>query len=174
MPLIKRSSKKDFDDESEMESGKPKSLAIAYNTQRIAKKKKMAYGGPADRQDGAVDPEPRKPDDFRPPEDQYMADRFAKGGEVDSHYDSIADAIMRKKKMADGGEVDINSNAEETPSTLSPFDDDNSDAVLKELYDDDQIGPQPEDSNEIGDEREDEESDKFDMVSAIRKKMKKG
>lgn len=49
MPLIKGKSKKSFDKNiaTEIDSGKPKdqSLAIAYNTARMAKKKKMARGG---------------------------------------------------------------------------------------------------------------------------------
>lgn len=118
----------------------PKSLAVAYGAQRMAKKK-MAYGG------------------------------MAEGGEAEAHYDSIADAIMRKKKMADGGMVDIQENGEETPSTLSPFDDQNADAILKEMYDDEQLGSQPEDSNEMGDDIDSDDHDE-DMISKIRKRNK--
>lgn len=108
MPLIKSKSKEAFEKNvsKEMESGKPQkqSIAIAYNVQKHAKKKKkMAFGGEAeadgnpgtpkakpddrrldpkdymstDKWAGGPDPE-RKPDDKRLPEDEYMADQFDK------------------------------------------------------------------------------------------------
>lgn len=237
MPLIKKSSKKAFEQnvKAEMEANPEPSkhaqnLAIAYSTQRAARKKKMALGGavegpthsspkydrnpgtPAKKPDDYREPEgeymgqdwsygtapARKPDDRRLPKEEYMADHFAYGGMAEydgnpglprakaddrrlpvdeymaGHFarGGIAEAIMRKRKMmADGGEVDINENAEESGS--SPYDDMNNDAVLKELYDDDQISDQPEDSNEIGDPREEASENKLDMVDAIRKKIKK-
>lgn len=210
MPFLKKSNKK-----PSMNSGdKPQeqSLAVAYGTQRMSKKKKMAsggtvqsgspdmnfaYGGEAVRATGNPgtpkrkpddyrepeseymgkdwsygNPPARKPDDRRLPEDEYMASHFAEGGEVDSHYDSIADAIMRKKKYADGGMTGDDSR--ETPASLSPYDDDNYDAILKETYDTDQLSPQPTDSNEIGDEEEKDSENKHDMISEIRKRMKRG
>lgn len=153
MPLIKKASKKAFSHnvEAEMESGKPQdqSLAIAYSTQR-ASKKKMAYGGQVDRADGNPGLPQAKPDDHRLPQDEYMSNRMAEGGEVEEHYSSIADAILSKsRKSQDNGMVDINENAQE--SGQSPYDEDNHEAYMKELYDDDQLGPQPEDSNEKGD-----------------------
>lgn len=225
MPLMKSASKKAFGKnvETEMEAGKPQkqSLAIAFSTQRHNKKKKMAYGGKAEA-DGAVDPAPRKPDDKRLPEDEYMAGHFADGGEVDNDAEespevkaaatqeqddinrsiadrtrarqaegkpgyakggavhpmdlmsdderatSIADAILAKrKKMADGGMVDMDNKE----SDDNAFDDLNMDAVKKESYDDDQLSPQPMDSNETGDDREDESENHMDMVSAIRRKL---
>lgn len=151
MPLMKKASKKAFEHnvKAEMDAGKPQpqSLAIAYSTQRMAKKKHMAAGGTV--QSGSPDM------------------NYAKGGEVDSHYDSIADAIMRKKKYAEGGQVEPDNM--ETPASLSPYDDDNYDAVMKELYEED-MEDQPMDSNEKGDEID---SDKHDMVSQIRKRMKR-
>lgn len=119
---------------------------------------------------------PRKPDNKRPPEDEYMADHFADGGEVESldsddHYESIADAILAKKRKSmekpDSGSVDLDENAHE--DGRSPYDEDNLYATKKELYDDDQMSPEPRDSNEYGD---DIDSDEHDMVSQIRKKMK--
>lgn len=125
MPVIKKMSK-----EASSPASKADSLSVAYNTQRIARKK-MGPSAPV------------------------TADH-------EEHYSSIADAILKKKKMADGGMVEPDDN-EETPASLSPYDDDNEDAILKELYDED-LGPQPEDSDEDGD----------DMISQIRKKMKRG
>jgi hypothetical protein len=94
---------------------------------------------------------------------------YAEGGKVMQHPKSIADAIMGRRKakmMADGGEVDIEDNGMEIPDE---FDDMNEDATLKELYDDNQLESQPEDSNEHGDGIE---SDLHDMISSIRKKMR--
>ena len=207
MPLIKSKSKQAVSKniETEMDAGKPQkqSIAIALNVQRHAKKKKMAYGGEAQREDGYTGTPPRKPDDMRPPESEYMADHFAyggeavrddgypgqpakkpdnmrpegymsdkmtgqyaDGGEVEDHYDGIASAIMRKKrKMADGGMVDINENAQESGQT--PYDNDNSEAYKKELYDDDQLSDQPTDSNEHGDSDDD-----YSVSSQVRKRMR--
>lgn len=123
----------------------------------------------------AGSPPARKPDDSRPPMDSYMADHFAEGGEVsdDDFAGSIADAIMARKdrkKMADGGMVDLEANSEEVGR--SPYDEENAEAGNKEQYDLSQLSSQPEDSNEMGDDREDVESDEHDMISKIRSKMK--
>lgn len=84
-------------------------------------------------------------------------------------HEDMVDSIMKKrrKKFAEGGEVvDLEENSKEMPNE---FDDLNMDAAGKELYDDSQFSPQPEDSNLMGD---DIDSDEHDMVEAIRKKMK--
>ncbi len=136
----------------------------------------MADGGPV--KPPQPTPTPTVGDIIHYPKGASMAQGGAvasgASNDADEHYDSIADAIMRKrqaKKMADGGGVD--SNDEETPAMLSPFDDENAEAAMKENYGPQgQFHDQPEDSNEMGDEREDETSDKHDMVSAVRKKMK--
>ena len=177
MPLIKRPSKKAFDHnmKAEMDAGKPQdqSLAIAYDVQRRSKKK-MARGGMVEQDRMAADASApatpmRKPDNRRLPMDEYMAPKMADGGEVAPR--SISEAIMRKRKMmmAEGGEVDLD--CYEDPANPNGYDDENMDAVMKELYDDYQIGPEPMDSNEHGD---DIESDKHDMVSMIRRKMRMG
>lgn len=79
---------------------------------------------------------------------------------------SVAEAIMKKRKMADGGMVDLDSNSEEMSNE---YDELNMDAAGKEQYDDDQLSPQPMDSNEHGHSIEDE-LDKG-IVAAIRRKM---
>lgn len=224
MPLIKSKSKQAFGDnvKKEMDAGKPQpqALAIAYSTQRHAKKKRMAMGGavesptqskaysrnpgtPEKKSDDKREPEgeymgkdwsygsapARKPDDKRLPEDEYMAGHFAEGGQVnpdleeskkeltasdfmedDERAESIAEAIMQKRrKFADGGMVDLEANSEEDPNE---FYGENSDAAGEEQYDDGQISPQPGDSNETGDSREDESENKLDMVSRIRAKLR--
>jgi hypothetical protein len=86
------------------------------------------------------------------------------------HHDSVAAAIMAKRrKMAEGGRVDINENNEEQPNS---FYEQNEHEALDWDMDDDQLEDQPMDSNEQGDQREDDTEDKHDMISAIRRKMK--
>lgn len=133
-------------------------LAVAYAVRR--KPKKMAKGGMVEgaEDDSVVAPAPRKPDNHRLPEDEYMADHFADGG--------IVEKIMAKRRVPDG-QVDIQENGEEMPNQ---FDDLNEMAVKKELYDDEQLSPQPMDSNEHGDDLTD--ADAHDMVDMIRRKIK--
>ena len=101
---------------------------------------------------------------------------------------SIAAAIMARKRMANGGiadvsvpqheddssleegEVDIDDNGRELPNAYYGR---NEDKVLKENFDEDMMDmTQPMDSNERGDSRENATSDSHDMVSEIRKRMK--
>lgn len=73
---------------------------------------------------------------------------------------SIASAIMKRRKMAEGGQVEIEQNAEEMPNQMDEL----NEAALKENYDEDLSSvSQPDDSNEHGDKRE--------MIKAIRSKM---
>lgn len=98
---------------------------------------------------------------------------FAMGGMAmgDDASGSIVETIMKRRKMADGGMVDDDNM--ETPARLSPYDEDNMEATLKEIYDssEDQIGPEPMDSEGDSDEADEENQD--DMISAIRRRMKK-
>lgn len=104
---------------------------------------------------------------------EKRANAYAQGGmaDADDHYDSIADAILAKKRkakmMAEGGEVDLEANSEESPNEEDQM---SFEANGKEQYDLDQLDSQPMDSNEMGHDLPDE--DEHDMVSAIRKKMK--
>jgi hypothetical protein len=126
-----------------------------------------------------------KADNMRPSADEFMADHFAKGG--------VAQAIMRKKKYADGGMVDEDSRPdhtqigfdaikkekyadggmvdldEESEEHPNHYDDLNRDAANAEQYDDEQLSKQPMDSNEKGHPEEDEH-DKS-ITAAIRRKM---
>ncbi len=135
-----------------------------------------------------------------PEEKEYMKDKvemLAQGGKVKSamvqpepeaeeeHHASIAAAIMAKRRrMAEGGrvvpehpgdemlkegEVDIDDNARELPNAYYHQ---NEDEVLEHNFDADMMDvEQPMDSNQMNDPREDEESDRHDMVSRIRRKM---
>lgn len=134
---------------------------------------------------------------------EVMSDHFAKGGAVGEdmqpeeeaemeHHDSIAAAIMAKRaKMhahvdsgaldeddaadhmyADGGQVDIMDNGKEEASDAEYTM--RNKAALRENYDMPiEDATQPADSNMHGDEREDETSDKHDMVSKIRAQIMK-
>lgn len=83
---------------------------------------------------------------------------------------SIAHAILgKRKRMAEGGMVDLEANSEESPNMADEY---NFDANGKEQYDDSQLGLDPMDSNETGDEREDASENKHDMISSIRKHLK--
>lgn len=132
----------------------------------------FAKGGHVELDAMAADPQSR-------PDRGYGAiivkRKEAEGGEIspedeemDEHHSSIAAAIMAKRrKMAEGGSVNIDSNAEEQPNDYYS----QNQAALKENYDSDMDGvSQPMDSNEHGHELSDE--DAHDMVSAIRRKMK--
>lgn len=109
--------------------------------------------------------------------------RMARGGMIDMDEDdldedhsasprSLAMIVMKRRKMlAEGGQVDLERNSEED---LNNEDQMSFDAGLKEQYDLSQLDEQPEDSNEHGDDREDDEENKLDMIDAIRRKMKRG
>lgn len=114
-----------------------------------------------------------------PPVDEYMASKFAAGGFVDDQYDdelqdehdsSIAAAIMARKRMAEGGVVTIDQNAEETPSVMRS----RNFAALKENYDDDVDDVfQVEDSNEEGDKLDDEDENSMSTAQKIMRRMSK-
>lgn len=95
--------------------------------------------------------------------DSYSKDgiiRYARGGTVD--------AIMRRRRMAEGGEVDLQHNNGD--EHLNEEDQLSFQAARKKTYyDDSQMSDQPEDSNMHG---RDIESDEHDMVDSIRRKMR--
>lgn len=162
------------------------------------KMKRMAKGGHVDMEigegpeyDADMHPAHLEDDDDheRMPVDEYMsgemAGRYARGGEVSpeeeeemEHDADVASAIMARRRhmamggYADGGEVDIEENAQEEPNDYYS----RNEAALKENYDEDfEDMSQPEDSNEHDDMREEEEENDHDqdIVSAIMRKMKK-
>lgn len=164
----------------ESDSKDKPSLAIAFNMQSKKKAKKpmpdedhehddacMAEGGMCKMAQGGIMQAPDKEMGYPSQSHDLDPELY-----MEEHKpQSLAEAIMMKrhaKKMAEGGMVDIQSNGEEEGST--PYDDMNEEAAMKELYDDAQLSPQPEDSNEHGHDLSDE--DAHDMVSMIRKKLK--
>lgn len=140
-------------------------------------RRKMAFGGAVDSAPSThVSPFEAEEENSlarRMIEAEHEREALANGGlvsfEESEEYNSpvsIADEIMRKRRMSDGGQVDLEANSEESPN----FEDQQSfKANGKEQYDLSQLDPQPEDSNEHGD---DIDSDEHDMVSQIRRKMK--
>lgn len=199
MPLINKKKS----DQAIMKEGKAEkpSLSMAYNVQKMNKKKKMAKGGmvpngskadgnsgtPAAKPDDSRIPDSesmavrategsapaRKPDDKRLPMEDYMANHFAEGGDVDHHL-SIAESILRKRKMmAEGGEV---SDLDQEPLDEQDdhYDEQNMKAAESPLYDDSQLSKDPSDSNEHGDSAEDDSENTLDMISKIRAKLRKG
>lgn len=147
----------------------------AASRSSLASRVSDEYGsGP--EEDHVMHPEGLESDDdsMRPSEDEIMSSHFADGGEVEEeHHASIAAAIMAKDRemYADGGQVDIEMNAEEEPNQYYHQ---NEDAALKENYDSDMKDMcQPMDSNEHADERESSEENEHDMVSRIRSRMMK-
>ena len=185
-----------------MKAGKPQdqSLAIAYSIKKHSKKK-MARGGEVratednarDMREFADDKHQHMEDlhhedDFQTehmdtinmqkrPEDMRMEHKKALAhkneDEIEAHRGSIADDIMRSRRMqnaqtmSEGGMVDIDENEEEEPNQYYRANEE----ALKENYDSDMDDMhQPEDSNEHGDHLADE--DKMNMVDHIRAKLR--
>jgi len=190
MPLFSRKPKKI---EMDYKSTEKPSLAIAYGMKRRSPKK-MAEGGMVSKEYGSgpeMDMEPKmgmpkakypavaKEDydaedwaggsiadssstSMGPSEDEYDSDDWAGGG-------SVTDAVMRRRKarmMAEGGQVDLEANSEESPNMEDQY---SFDADKKEQYDLDQAD-YSKDDNQIGDD--DLPMDENDMVSMIRSKIR--
>jgi hypothetical protein len=117
-------------------------------------------------------------DQMGPPSSEYMdgnmRPQFAEGGEVDEDGDqTISDVIMKRRREQmnpdQSGMVDLDALSEEEPNQYVPIDG----KVANEMrYDDSQISPQPENSNQKGDELSDEDEHNESLLSAIRKKMR--
>lgn len=104
-----------------------------------------------------------------PPEDEYMADHdqlLAHGGEAHS----IVDRIMQRRRMAEGGQVDIDENEEEQPNEFY----EQNEAAMKENYDEamDDIDEGHSPSIDDPEESREENEDDADMISQIRRRMK--
>ena len=116
-------------------------------------------------------------DDAKTDRDEDMLRAYARGGRIamedemsKEKHASVAAAIMAKKKFADGGEVDLQENADED---LNKEDQLSYEAARKKTYyDDSQLDEQPLDSNEDGRILPDEDEHAMDMISKIRSKMK--
>lgn len=160
--------------------------------------KKMFEGGAvsqeASEENHAEHPyEPKDDMEEAPPESEYMADHFARGGEVDpeeemaiDHAASIAAAIMAKRKFARGGAIlsedsmesddsdmaDLSRNAEEDANMEDKA---SFDALRKENYSESDAleeSSHPEDSNLHSPEHDEIDVHDRSIVSAIRRKMK--
>ncbi len=128
----------------------------------------------------------RKPDDSRRPMDDYMASQSTGESPMDEDTATgIIDAIRTKMEMqkdsqrdqfAEGGKIPggYDEGNIDWENGQSPYDDDNSDAYKKELYDDSQLSRQPHDSNLTGDDREMSSENEHDMslVDRIRERMR--
>ncbi len=130
-----------------------------------------------------------------------MSPMLAEGGHIeedednyadDGHDDSIAAAIMSRRDrlhaeidsgahdedlaaaFADGGEVELHHNADEEPNNEDQM---SFQALKKENYSEseglDDLGDQPEDSNEHGDEREANSENKHDKIDKMRSSVMK-
>lgn len=132
MPIIKKKS-------AMSEAPKADSLAIAYGAQK-SMKRKYADGGKVEPKSAseqisqsygnASDPDKRKAaaDSMK----NAFGGGMAHGGEVEEHYESIADAILAKKRrMSDGGQVDIEQNSVEEPNE---YDELNMEAADEPVY----------------------------------------
>lgn len=154
--------------------------------------KKMAYGGKAE-DDGVEHPAGLEEDDdqMKPSDDEIMADHFAEGGRADAndyneeeieHAASLAAAIMMKrKKMAMGGEASMETTDDDQANLSRNADEDMNledqasfDAMRKENYSESEGLEQmdsPMDSAQHG--HEDEDVHDKSVVGQIRSKMKK-
>lgn len=136
--------------------------ALAERINRIRDRRAMADGGmaTADNADDGLDTDMMHQESSGGSGsfDEDENRRMASGG-------SVADKI-RRKRMAAGGQVSLEDNSRED---LNNEDQMSYRAGLKEQYDDSQISSQPGDSNEHGD---DIDSDEYDHLAAIRRKMK--
>lgn len=188
MPLIKSPKKSAVSKniKTEMEHGKPhkQAIAIALSVQRAAKRKKHAEGGNVEMALSEHAKEELK--DIEKLEHEHeamlspealMEHEAAEEAEEDEREESpmrmkkggIVDAI-RRKRMAEGGEVDLQANANED---LNMEDQLSYEAARKDTYYDlDQLSDQPSDSNMHGDEAEMKQGEKHSLADAIRRKMK--
>lgn len=127
----------------------------------------------------------RKPDDYRRPMDSYMSNKpMDESPEDHTEEMGIVDSIRAKKRamlpseegmFAEGGEVEgYDEGNLDWEAGQAPYDNDNSDAYKKELYDDSQLSKQPYDSNLKGDSREMNSENEHDMslVDRIRERMR--
>lgn len=173
MPLIKKPTKKAFEHniKAEMHSGKPQnqSLAIAYDIQR-RNRKKHALGGMVEQKDIHY-PELRSEMDRELASESSQINKtgtlgasrkmFAKG--------KIVEALMRKK-YANGGQVDIDTNNDEDPNSF--YDLNEHEALDYRMDEDFEDMHQPEDSNMHSDSSELDAENEHDM-SMIDKIMRK-
>lgn len=151
---------------SDMEESDKRLPEDEYMSEYATGRRPMAYGGKAEDTNEPGVPV-RKPDDMRLPKDEYMDDQF---DDADSVYPmSLSEEAMHRRKMADGGSVDLDENAQEEPNNE---DDMSFEALKKENYSEDaglDHMDSPVDSNLRGHDLPDEDS--HDMVDQMRSKV---
>ncbi len=161
VPLIKSKSKQAFEHnfKAELEAGKPKdqALAIAYSTKRQASKMKktpLAEGGMikgatfAPKSVRMLESEKTEKMGMYEPKEERQAELKEEQEKVsqvepilempqeedDTIHESLADAVMaRRRKMAQGGQIQIEQNEQEEPD--HSFLDEDMSEILKENYD---------------------------------------
>ena len=162
MPLIKSASKhalqKNIETEMEAHPGKShhsQNLAIAYSVARRAAHKK-AHGG-----------------EIKPHEEEMIRHHELaedEQHEAEEHERSIAEHIHHKMKLAEGGEVALEEDEYEHPNEGLEIE---REALKRKSVDIDQLEEAPLDFNEHGHKIEDEDEEDADIISAIRRRMKK-
>lgn len=139
--------------------------------------KMMAEGGPTDYDKETKDMEDEIDHDEDPSVEQEDVSpdlAMAEGGEVENEaHASLASAIMAKRRMAEGGMVDLDINAEEQPNNE---DDMSFNALKKENYSEQNAldeATDPMDSNMDEPKHDPVDVHARGLVDAIRAKMKK-
>lgn len=173
----------------------------ALHMKRMANGGVISLEEAAEDQHPSISPLDGLNDEMSPDEDEFMAGHFAEGGEVEmDREDSLAAAIMAKRerqmqmdsdsdddemvRMADGGilshdsiysddsdQADLSRNADEDANEEDQL---SFNALRKENYSESEglrQLDQPEDSNLIGNPREEDEENKHDRISRIMSKM---
>ncbi len=139
-------------------------LDATKNGNRVHPMKMMAEGGMTDHEDMGHDEMEMEMDHHDSIAAAIMARRDRLHAEIDSGAHDLDEAV----KMAEGGEVDLGDSHVEEPNNEDQM---SFEALKKENYNSSDLDmDQPDDSNEIGDEREENTSDPHDMVDKIRRK----
>lgn len=85
---------------------------------------------------------------------------------------SIVEAIIHKRRMAEGGMVDIEENAEDAPNGLEALNERAVHGLEGSEREEFSKAGQPEDSNEHGDKLSDEDEHNASMIASIMRKMR--
>lgn len=208
MALIKMKKKMPMMSDSDDQDGAPMSpkgapsLAIALSVQKNTKKKKMAYGGEAVRNDGNPGTPMRKQDNtavlkenydndkwtgseslddasstsMAPAKSEFDGDKWAEGGMIDdmaSHAEKAAFHRAEADKYQRMADGgEVSDNADESGQT--PYASMNGDTYDNGEYDPNQLEDQPTDSNLMGDshEMDSENQDDARIAAKIRKSLR--
>lgn len=128
----------------------------------VAEEEAHEYGPGGSGEVQGPDEETEEDKHDRELKDKYYGPAYGTGGEPAGGYYTGGEV--------GGDQVDIDENSRETAARPSPYDRMSMLAAKKEIYDDEQLSPQPMDSNE--DSRE-IDSDTHDHIDQIRKRIKR-